>query len=163
MRTAVIVIDGVLRPTINSDGIDPIGRELFYSLKQGFRIVLLDDSDHKDTEHWLGVYGLTGWVRLVRGSYLMHTMPAPDRRLLLLSRIRNSDGADFVVESDAASATKEIESGYTVMFYARPEYMLDIWDPSRTKEPRPWDQVVGEIDRQRAAKSRDIRLKEQDD
>jgi hypothetical protein len=72
-------------------------------------------------------------------------------------------GVDLVVEPDPTCAAEEIRAGYNVMFYASPQYLMDRWHPDAKKEPRPWDDIVKEVDRQRSAKARDNRLKDLDD
>jgi hypothetical protein len=163
MRTAIIVIDGVLRPTAHPDGIDPIGKALYTALRDQFRVVLLDEATEKETQHWLGVHGITGYVKAYRPTVGTISAEDSETRLRMLAAIRAADGADLVIESDPTCAAEEVRAGYTVMLYGKPEYALDIWDPTNPREPRPWGEIVGELDRQRKLKAADTRLKELDD
>jgi hypothetical protein len=160
MRTAVIVIDGILRPTTHPDGVDAIGKALFVALRDQFRVVLLDSVSDKETQHWLGVHGITGYAKLYRPTLAVIQADDAETRLRLLASIRAADGADLVIESDPTYAAEEVRAGYTVMLYGKPEYALDIWDPTNPREPRPWEDIVGELDRQRTLKATDTRLKE---
>ncbi|MFE9834096.1 hypothetical protein ACFYP4_02935 [Streptomyces sp. NPDC005551] len=163
MRTVVMNLSGVLRPAAHPDGVDDIGRAIYQSLVQKFRVVLLDTDARADTEHWLGVHGISGYVRAYTPPADFAPRTVAEGRLRLLAAIRASDGADLVIESDPVCAAEEIRAGYTVMLYGKPEYALDIWDPDHPKEARPWDTIVDEIERQRTMKALDSRLKETDD
>jgi hypothetical protein len=160
MQTAVIVIDGILRPIAHPDGVDPIGKALYFALRDQFRVVLLDEASDKETQHWLGIHGITGYVKAYRPTPEIVGADDAETRLRVLSSIRSADGADLVIESDPTFAAEEVRAGYTVMLYGKPEYALDIWDPTNPREPRPWDQIVGELERQRTLKAADTRLKE---
>ncbi|MFI0265701.1 hypothetical protein [Streptomyces luteogriseus] len=163
MQTAVIVIDGILRPIAHPDGIDPIGKAIYVGLREHFRVVLLDAAEPKHTDHWLGVHGITGYVKAYRPAEAHIAADDAETRLRLLASIRAADGADLIIESDPTCAAEEVRAGYTVMLYGKPEYALDIWDPTNPREPRPWGDIVNELDRQRALKAADTRLKEIDD
>ncbi|MFD4858487.1 hypothetical protein [Streptomyces atratus] len=163
MRSVVICLNGVLRPTTHSDGIDPIGRQLYEALTKQFRVVILDETHAADTEHWLGVHSISGYARAYTPPVDFAPRTVAEGRLRMLAAIRNSDGADLVIEPDPTCAAEEIRAGYTVMLYASPQYLMDIWHPDSPKEPRPWDEIVNELDRQKKAKALDTRLKEIDD
>lgn len=163
MRSVVICINGVLRPTTNPDGIDPIGRQIYLALRDKLRVILLDDATATKTQHWLDVHGLVGHSRAYTPPADFAPRTVADGRLRLLAAIRNTDGADLVIESDPTCAAEEIRAGYTVMLYASPQYLMDIWHPDAAKEPKPWDAIVEEIEGQREAKARDTRLKDVDD
>lgn len=163
MRSVVIVINGVLRPSNRPDSVDPIGRQLYESLKSRFRVILLDDASAPETQHWLDVHGFVGHV----GAYTPPVDFAPrtvaEGRLRMLAAIRNAQGADLVIEPHPTCAAEEISSGYVVMLYASPKYLMDIWHPEHSYEPRAWDDIVDEIERQENAKAKDTRLKDLDD
>lgn len=163
MKCAVVCLNGFLRPSSNRDGIDPVAQDIYVSLKSRYRVVLLDETADRDTEHWLGVYGITGFTRAYTPPADFAPETVTDGRLRMLAAIRNADGADLVVEADPACAAAEIRAGYNVLLYASPHYLLDIWDPEHGDAPRPWDDIVSEIDRQRAAKAADTRLNTPDD
>ena len=163
MRCVVVILDGVLRPATHPDGVDPVGRQLYEALRQQFRVVLLDQAAAVDAEHWLGVHSIAGYARAYTPPADFAPQTVAEGRLRLLAAIRNADGADLVIEPDPECAAEEIRAGYTVMLYASPQYLLDIWHPDHPREPRAWDAIVDEIERQHTAKSLDARLKETDD
>lgn len=163
MRTVVICINGVLRPAGRPDGVDSLGRQLYESLKQRFRVILLDDGEASATQHWLDVHGFIGHARAYTPPVNFAPRTVADGRLRLLAAVRSTDGADLVVEPDPACAADEIRAGYNVLLYSSPQYLLDIWHPDAVKEPRAWDRIVEEIEGQRAAKAADTRLKDVDD
>lgn len=161
MKTAVIILEA-LRPAAR-DGIDPLAQQLYETLKGHFRVVLLDTAAASDTQHWLSIHDITGYVRAYTPPADFAPRTVAEGRLRLLAAIRNVDSADLVIEVDPLCAAEEIRAGYTVMLYASPQYLLDIWHPDHPKEPRPWDEIVGEIERQRQAKADDVRLKNSTD
>lgn len=156
-------LNGVLRPLTHTDGVDATGRQLYQALVQQFRVVLLDDIGAKDTDHWLGVHGITGYAKAYTPPADFAPRTVAEGRLRLLAAIRASDGADLVIEPDPTCAAEEIRGGYSVMLYASPQYLLDRWHPDHSKTPRAWDDIVNELDRQHTAKALDTRLKETDD
>lgn len=159
MKAVVISINGVLRPVHNQDSVDFVGRELYESLKNRFRVMLLDDRSAPATQHWLDVHEFIGHI----GAYTPPADFAPrtvaEGRLRMLAAIRNVQGADLVIEPDPACAAEEIRAGYNVLLYAAPQYLMDIWHPDAPHEPRAWDDIVDEISRQETAKAADTRLK----
>lgn len=163
MRTAVIVLNGTLRPETNSDGIDRTLRPLYEALKEQMKVVLLDDGSHRDVDHWLNVHGISGYARAYTPPADFAPRTVAEGRLQMLGTIRNRDGCDLVIESDPICAREELRAGYTVMLYSKPQYLMDIWHPEAKREPRPWDEIVDDIERQRATKARDHRLKQEED
>lgn len=163
MRSVIICINGVLRPSGKPDSVDPIGRLIFESLKSQFRVSLLDDATATKTQHWLDVHGFVGHVRAYTPPRDFAPRTVAEGRLRMLGSIRNAQGADFVIESDPTCAAEEIRAGYNVMLYASPQYLMDIWHPDREPGPRAWDDIVTEINRQQIAKAIDNRLKDSDD
>lgn len=162
MRTAVIVLEA-MRPATGTDGIDPLARQLYEALQANFRIVLLDTAAAPDTQHWLGVHDITGFVRAYTPPADFAPRTVAEGRLRLLAAVRHVDSADLVIEVDPECAAEEIRAGYNVLLYASPQYLMDIWHPDHQREPRPWDEIVGEIERQRQAKADDIRIKDASD
>lgn len=163
MRSVVICINGVLRPTGNQDSVDPIGRQLYESLKSKFRVILLDDATAAVAQHWLDVHEFVGHIRAYTPPVDFAPRTVAEGRLRILAAIRNSQGADLVIEPDPACAAEEIRAGYNVLLYASPQYLMDIWHPDARNEPRAWDDIVNEISRQEVAKAHDTRLKVTDD
>lgn len=163
MKSVVICINGVLRPATNPDSVDLIGRQLYESFKAAFRVILLDDATTSATQHWLDVHGFIGHVRAYTPPVDFAPKTVAEGRLRMLAAIRNAQGADLVLEPDPECAADEIRAGYNVLLYAAPQYMLDLWHPDHNYEPKPWDAIVAEVDRQQTAKAADTRLKDKDD
>lgn len=163
MNSAIICINGVLRPATRPDSVDRIGRQLYESLKAKFRLILLDDASAFGTAHWLDTHGFLGHVGAYTPPKDFEPRTVAEGRLRMLAAIRNTQGADLVIEPDPACAAEEIRDGYNVMLYAAPQYLMDIWHPDASREPRAWDAIVDEIDRQADAKARDTRLRDIND
>lgn len=163
MQSVVICINGVLRPSRNVNSVDPIGQRLYKSLSSAFRVILLADGDIRTTEHWLDLHEFSSHLRAYTPPVDFAPRTVAEGRLRMLAAIRSSQGADLVIEPDPACAAEEIRAGYSVMLYASPQYMLDIWHPDHDHEPRAWDSIVDELTRQETAKALDARLKNLDD
>ncbi|MET9120022.1 hypothetical protein [Streptomyces sp. NPDC004528] len=144
----IMAIDGVLKRP-ESDGIIPSGQLLYHGLAATHTIHLVDTDDTFNrskvvAESWLRSHGLNKHIRLLKPT----TSEPRNPYVRQVRGLRADLPVDLVVIADPGAAADLLADGYTVSLFSHPRYTRPQWQPGYSGEPRPWDDLVAEIDSQ---------------
>ncbi|MEU0215870.1 hypothetical protein ABZ281_12410 [Streptomyces sp. NPDC006265] len=152
----VISIDGVLKRS-NGDAVIPAGQLLYHGLAETHVVHLVDEPDTFNSsrplaENWLKRNGFTKHIRVIKPR-------TSDRYGLIggLKSLRPDLHVDLVVVGDPAVASDLLAAGYTTVLFTHPRYSRPQWKPDWNGEPRPWNDLVAEIEAQDEHYTQDAR------
>jgi hypothetical protein len=150
----------VLRAPVGG-AVIPEGFNLYQALVTTYRIaVVLDDTDTELTGLWLRKNGFRDYVQIIplrpvdrEGlGFLRGSNPPP--RLSQYRRARGVGGVELVIDPDPAVVAGAMEMGITGMLFGHPKLARPEFRPDHTVEPRPWDQLVAQVEYQRTVEPR---------
>lgn len=143
----VMAVSGVLKRP-EGDAVIPAGQHLYHGLADTHVLHLFDEQDafnasRPAAKHWLRTNGFTKHIRLVKP-----TTPDPGGVVGGLATLRKDLHVDLVIVGDPATAAMLLAAGYTTVLVTHPRYSRPQWKPDYCGEPRPWDDLVAEIESQ---------------
>lgn len=150
MSIALLAIDGVLR---DAGGL-PLrdGVVLYESLCLSYRVVLASSNPERD-DLWLRAEGLRSHQEVVGipPAFLRGTTGL--RRAQAEALLGSGGAVSLVVDADPQVVLEATERGLVSVLYVHPKFSRPEWRPDRDQTPRPWDDLVAEIERQSALAS----------
>jgi hypothetical protein len=167
MTVALVSVEGVLGEDSPIHGFYPVvdGFRLLHALRGGYEVMLSSvQADMDSVEHWLMVNGIVAQhhyeeLRFKERRWMDLNDPQVRSAHLHESRALGWDLGLFVT-ADPEAALDATEMGVISLFFAHPSYNWAHFRPDRTKLPRQWEQLEGEVMRQRELKATDPRLME---
>lgn len=157
---AAITVTGVLRKPVTSQGIIQ-GQMLYFSLVQGFSVILLhDEKDTRELEHWLMVEGMTKHNKIVTTDSVTDRLPPHERRLRQLNSLRGQGAISFAIDADPKTSAHLINNGYNVLTFTHANYALPDWRPDYEGAVTPWDELVATVDYSNTMRAIDKRNEE---
>lgn len=146
-----IVVEGVLKQPYNEAPI-VAGVALYKSLVKTHRITLIFDGDKRNTTHmWLMK---NGFVEHTGEIYHEPTDPVEmgPKRLAQAQRLLRSGPLALILESDTEAAAALLERQIPTFLFLHPAFTHPEHRPDYQGQPKPWDDVVAELNRQSQAK-----------
>lgn len=150
-----ITLEGVLRAPLGGGPV-PEGVELYHALISTHRVaVVLDDVDRDGAALWLKKEGLQDYVALHPQRLVDRDMLGFERgtnlppRCSQYRRLRAQGGLTLVVDPDPLAIKGAMEMGITGMLFAHPKIARPEFRPDHDRQPRPWDEMVAEVEYQR--------------
>ena len=139
-------IDGVLR---DASGL-PIreGLDLYEALCVHHRVVLASDSPERD-EQWLKMEGLRSHQEIagIPPAFLRGTHGL---RLAQAEALLGGGGdLSLVVDADPTAVLEATMRGIPAVLFVHPKFARPEWRADYSHIPRPWDELVAEIETQR--------------
>jgi hypothetical protein len=141
-----IVLDGVMRKN-DQESLNGPGMLLYRALEGYTRVSILAAGDPARVEHFLKINRISEFsqVEYTRESDGISRVA---RRLAQINRLRRVGHVDFVIEPDPEIAAELVAHGIPALLFAHPQFAIPTWRPDFTGGSRPWDNLVGELDRQ---------------
>lgn len=162
--TAVVQVEGVLRKPVSGTVLDS-GRRLYHGLAGTFRLVLVavEATNAQHMTSWLGMEGFT------KHDHIVYPMQwAQDTRvpmwLNIARTLTHAHGynVELTVLPGPEDAMVLIEQGYSTLLFTDAAYSLPEWRPDHRAGVKPWKELVGEIETQRALRAADKRMQERE-
>lgn len=142
-----VTLEGVLRTPYGNAPV-PEGVQLYSALTQVFRVaVVLDDVDRDAAALWLKKEGFRDYVLLHPQRLVDRSMPVP--RLSQYQRLRAQGNVELVIDPDPAAIAGAMRLGLTGLLFAQPKIARPEFRPDYEREPRPWGEIVSEVEYQR--------------
>ena len=137
---AIVALEGVLKNEVG----DPIpdGIKLFRVLAEQYRIIISSDMGGELTEHWLRSNLIIGYGEVYDSSMFYE---GQDLRLRHLDIAKSKGKVELFIDPDADYCAAALRIGIPTMMFASPIFVRT------TRKVRPWDELKGEVDRQRDA------------
>lgn len=163
-KLILITIDGVLAHQGDEDSfaaskVIEEGALIYRAFTSIAKVALLSlqnyESDRTKVEYWLQVHGLTDHVWLLFDPWPTDVNRSVD---MVVNEVRRSGGLGLAVESDSRRAARLLHHGVSVSVLGRPEYTRREFRPDVPRTARPWEEVIEELDEQRAINSEDDRI-----
>lgn len=163
VSSAAITIQGVIQKNVSSAPI-PLGIALYHSLAQNFNILLLSDTEQKETDHWLSMEALTRHAAIEYNEGTRKYLLDGPRRLAQLNSLRSRGyHIDLIIEPSPAVSASLIANGFSTMTFTHAQYAMPQWRPDYEGKPRPWIDFQEEADKLAHLKSIDNRMKQLDE
>ena len=155
MKTALIVVDGVLRK-LTGDAPIPEGVRLYRALSRVGRVILLSDDHTPQTTEWLELNGCGSHdFIMVTTPGMAWVEPANDMR-------REGYDIDLAIVPDPGHAQYFINAGFNTLLFTHSIFALPEWRPDTDKGVRPWDDIKQQVADLARKKAADARLKDSD-
>jgi hypothetical protein len=154
-----ITIEGVLQKMVSSAPI-PVGIQLYHGLAETFQVLLITDSDKKETDYWLRLENLNKHGVVSYADPVLMSYPVEVRRERQIKAF-SARGfiVDLVIDPDPAICRSLLLAGYTVLPFIHHLYSYPEWRPDFEGEVRPWDRFEEEIAREMQLRNSDTRTK----
>ena len=157
---AAITVTGVLRKPITQQGILQ-GQLLYFCLIEGMSVILLsDEKDTKELEHWLMVEGMNRHNKIVPTDSITDRLPPAERRLRQLNSLRGQGAISFVIDADPETCANLVNNGYNTLTFTHANYSLPSWRPDYESGPTPWDSLVATVNYSNTMRALDKRNEE---
>ena len=144
---AVITIEGILKAD-NQDGIIGEGTRLYYALSEHYRIILTsEEGDPRKLEHWLKSNGFNEHSQVLIGE----AVP-------ILNKLRSGGTAlSLFLSPNPDTIRRAMQAGIASILFLHPRYSHPSFRPDWDGLPRPWDELVDEVEKQNIMKAEDKR------
>lgn len=153
-----ITLEGVLRAPVGGGPV-PEGLELYRALVTTHRVaVVLDDLDREGAALWLKKEGMADYVALHPQRLVDHDMLGFERGTSLPARVSQyrrlrAQGDLMVIDPDPLAIAGALQMGITGLLFAQPKIARPEFRPDYEREPRPWNELVAEVEYQRTVES----------
>lgn len=151
MSAVLITIDGVLRSQQGATIMD--GLLVYSALSEAYDVMLLADViDLEMTERWLKVNGFRNHNKVYPRApeYVSDT----DSRIMQVGTVRAAGHSiAFVLDPSVEVAERLLRISVPTMLFLQPKYVAAASRPDYDGSPRPWDELVAEVELQREARS----------
>lgn len=143
-----MALDGVIRAEGKKE--IPNGVHLYRALVKTCRLVIaIDDDDEDAAAYWLKMQGLVGHAEIITDGVPGH-LRGDDVRVAQVHDLKGrGHGVDLVVEANAAKVERLVHDGIPVALWMQPKFSRPEDRPDWDGTPRPWDDLMAEIQRQR--------------
>lgn len=160
-RVLVMPIEGVLKKEVGGQ-LNPDGFHLYRTLQSMYRIILISiDSNTRRVTEWLDKEGVFGYDDILypmtlAGNWITESYWANIIRIL---RMRGYSLA-LVLVNGPEEARDVLDASVPVLMFSQPAYGLPEWLPGSRRGAEAWDELVGKIETERAARLNDKRMDE---
>lgn len=163
MRSTIAMsIDGVLRD-MNGGHLIVSGKELYFTLSQAYRIILLSEAlELSKEDYWLTMNGLREHADVVIARVEDLGTESDELILRQVNKLQ-ADGYNvmFVMTADPISATTLLSDGHRVFGVFQPQYLAPEWSPDTGDGKRSWDDLKAQLMKQQILKAADTRTDEE--
>jgi hypothetical protein len=119
------------------------------------QITFMTDMDREQAEHWLLINKVVDFDNIIDSSV---RLDGEDLRERQITAARSRGGIDLFITGNPSLWAFAFEQGLASVMFGMPSYLRPEFRPDMERKLRKWGDIEEAIQRQNAARTKDVRL-----